>query len=78
LGCPPYHDHLLCAHIGVTRRVLINVQNLPVPFDQRVWGDPAYKVIGSVELYQSRFSGGPRLPYLGVCEHLTLADRREA
>ena len=25
------------AHIGVKRRILIIVQNLPVPFDRRVW-----------------------------------------
>ncbi len=30
-------DHLPCALIRVTRRVLIIVQNLPVPFDRRVW-----------------------------------------
>jgi hypothetical protein len=59
----------------VLRRVLITVQNLPVPFDLRVWlecralvpagyqmavvcpkskGDPSYKAINAVELYQYR------------------------
>ena len=33
----PYHDHLLIAPVEVKRRVLIIVQNLPVPFDRRVW-----------------------------------------
>jgi glycosyltransferase involved in cell wall biosynthesis len=33
----PYHDHRLSAHVWVKRRVLIIVQNLPVPFDRRVW-----------------------------------------
>jgi glycosyltransferase involved in cell wall biosynthesis len=57
------------------RRVLIIVQNLPVPFDRRVWlecqalvstgyrvavvcpkasGDPAYEVVDGVELYKYR------------------------
>jgi glycosyltransferase involved in cell wall biosynthesis len=35
-GCP-YHDHRLGALVNVERRVLIIVQNLPVPFDRRVW-----------------------------------------
>ena len=32
-----YQDRRLGAHVGVERRVLIIVQNLPVPFDRRVW-----------------------------------------
>ena len=32
-----YQDHILGALLGVERRVLIIVQNLPVPFDRRVW-----------------------------------------
>jgi glycosyltransferase involved in cell wall biosynthesis len=32
-----YQDHLLGALVRVKRRVLIIVQNLPVPFDRRVW-----------------------------------------
>jgi len=34
---PLYHDRLLCAPIQVKSRILIIVQNLPVPFDRRVW-----------------------------------------
>ena len=32
-----YQDNILAALLGVKRRVLIIVQNLPVPFDRRVW-----------------------------------------
>jgi glycosyltransferase involved in cell wall biosynthesis len=71
----------------VTRRVLIIVQNLPVPFDRRVWlecqalvsagyrvavvcpkgkGDPAYEVVGGVELYKYRpyAPGGSKLSFI--------------
>jgi glycosyltransferase involved in cell wall biosynthesis len=33
----PYHGTLPDARVRVTKRVLIVVQNLPVPFDRRVW-----------------------------------------
>ena len=68
-------------------RVLIIVQNLPVPFDRRVWlecqalvasgyqvavvcpkgkGDPAIQVVDSVELYKYRpyASGGSKLSFV--------------
>ena len=32
-----YQDHLLGALVMVKRRILIIVQNLPLPFDRRVW-----------------------------------------
>ncbi len=69
------------------RRVLIIVQNLPVPFDRRVWlecqalaaagyqvavvcpkgkGDPAHEVVGGVELYKYRpyAPGGSKLSFI--------------
>jgi glycosyltransferase involved in cell wall biosynthesis len=68
-------------------RVLIIVQNLPVPFDRRVWlecqtlisdghqvavvcpkgrGDPAYEVINAVELYKYRpyAPGGSKVSFI--------------
>ena len=68
-------------------RVLIIVQNLPVPFDRRVWlecqalisdghqvavvcpkgrGDPAYEVINTVELYKYRpyAPGGSKVSFI--------------
>jgi glycosyltransferase involved in cell wall biosynthesis len=68
-------------------RILIIVQNLPVPFDRRVWlechalvsagyrvavicpkgkGDPAYQVIGGVEIYKYRpyAPGGSKLGFV--------------
>jgi glycosyltransferase involved in cell wall biosynthesis len=33
----PYHSHPIRTPVRVKRRVLIIVQNLPVPFDRRVW-----------------------------------------
>jgi glycosyltransferase involved in cell wall biosynthesis len=68
-------------------RVLIIVQNLPVPFDRRVWlecqalvangyevtvvcpkgnGDPAYQLVDSVELYKYRpyAPGGSKLGFI--------------
>ena len=33
----PYHDRLLGALMDVMRRAMTIVQNLPVPFDRRVW-----------------------------------------
>src|SRR5437763_3906036 len=32
-----YHRHHRCALVLMKRRILIIVQNLPVPFDRRVW-----------------------------------------
>jgi glycosyltransferase involved in cell wall biosynthesis len=77
--------------MGVRRRVLIIVQNLPVPFDRRVWlecqglvsagylvavvcpkgkGDPAYEEVQGVELYKYRpyAPGGSKLGF--VTEYL--------
>ena len=71
----------------VKNRILIIVQNLPVPFDRRVWlecqaltsagyrvavvcpkgkGDPAYQVIDGVELYKYRpyAPGGSKLSFV--------------
>ena len=71
----------------VKNRILIIVQNLPVPFDRRVWlecqaltsagyrvavvcpkgnGDPAYQVIHGVELYKYRpyAPGGSKLSFV--------------
>jgi glycosyltransferase involved in cell wall biosynthesis len=71
----------------VTARVLIIVQNLPVPFDRRVWlecqalvaagyqvsvvcpkgkGDPSYQVLDSVRLYKYRpyAPGGSKLSFI--------------
>ena len=36
-GVTSYQDHLPCSLVRVEQRVLIIVQNLPVPFDRRVW-----------------------------------------
>jgi glycosyltransferase involved in cell wall biosynthesis len=87
-------------------RVLIIVQNLPVPFDRRVWlecralvadgyrvavvcpkgkQDPAYKVVDAVELYKYRpyAPGGSKLSFLAEYAYsflgtawLTLKARR--
>jgi len=78
------------------RRVLIIVQNLPVPFDRRVWlecqalvsagyrvavvcpkgsGDPAYEVIDTVELYKYRpyAPGGSKLSFIAEYAYSFLA-----
>lgn len=66
---------MLSRDVNDVQRVLIIVQNLPVPFDRRVWlecqalveagyqvtvvcpkgkGDPSFEVVGGVELYKYR------------------------
>jgi glycosyltransferase involved in cell wall biosynthesis len=78
------------------RRVLIIVQNLPVPFDRRVWlecqslastgyrvavvcpkgsGDPAYEVIDTVELYKYPLyaPGGSKLSFVAEYAYSFLA-----
>ena len=78
------------------RRVLIIVQNLPVPFDRRVWlecqalisagyrvavvcpkgrGDPAYEVIDAVELYKYRpyAPGGSKFSFVAEYAYSFLA-----
>ena len=80
-------------------RVLIIVQNLPVPFDRRVWlecqaltsagyrvavvcpkgkGDPGYEVIDSVELYKYRpyAPGGSKLSFIAEYAYSFLATAR--
>ncbi|MGZ4619813.1 MAG: glycosyltransferase, partial [Frankiaceae bacterium] len=77
-------------------RVLLIVQNLPVPFDRRVWlecpalvsaghqvavvcpkgnGDPAYEVVDTVELhkYRSYAPGGSKLGFVGEYAYSFLA-----
>jgi glycosyltransferase involved in cell wall biosynthesis len=83
----------------VQRRVLIIVQNLPVPFDRRVWlecqalasagyrvavvcpkgsGDPAYQVVDTVELYKYRpyAPGGSKLSFITEYAYSFLATAR--
>jgi glycosyltransferase involved in cell wall biosynthesis len=83
----------------VQRRVLIIVQNLPVPFDRRVWlecqalaaagyrvavvcpmgsGDPAYEVVDTVELYKYRpyAPGGSKLSFITEYAYSFLATAR--
>jgi glycosyltransferase involved in cell wall biosynthesis len=78
------------------RRVLIIVQNLPLPFDRRVWlecqalasagyrmaavcpkasGDPSYQVIDGVELYKYRpyAPGGSKLSFIAEYAYSFLA-----
>jgi glycosyltransferase involved in cell wall biosynthesis len=80
----------------VKRRILIIVQNLPVPFDRRVWlecqaltsagyrvavvcpkgrGDPAYEVVDSVELYKYRpyAPGGSKVSFIAEYAYSFLA-----
>jgi glycosyltransferase involved in cell wall biosynthesis len=80
----------------VKSRVLIIVQNLPVPFDRRVWlecqalvsagyrvavvcpkgkGDPAYEVIDKVELYKYRpyAPGGSKVSFVAEYAYSFLA-----
>ena len=83
----------------VLPRVLIIVQNLPVPFDRRVWlecraltaagyqvavvcpkgkGDPDYEVLDSVELYKYRpyAPGGSKLSFIAEYAYSFLATAR--
>ncbi len=78
------------------RRILIIVQNLPLPFDRRVWlecqalvsagyrvaavcpkasGDPSYQVIDGVELYKYRpyAPGGSKLSFIAEYVYSFLA-----
>jgi glycosyltransferase involved in cell wall biosynthesis len=82
-----YQDRGPGSPIDVKSRVLIIVQNLPVPFDRRVWlecqalvsagyrvavvcpkgkGDPAYEVIDTVELYKYKpyAPGGSKVSFV--------------
>jgi glycosyltransferase involved in cell wall biosynthesis len=82
--------------VGVKRRVLIIVQNLPVPFDRRVWlecqallsagyqvsvvcpkgqADPSYQVIDEVALYKYRpyAPGGSKLSFVAEYAYSFLA-----
>jgi len=83
----------------VDRRILIIVQNLPVPFDRRVWlecqalvsagyrvavvcpkgrGDPGYEIVDSVELYKYRpyAPGGSKLSFVKEYAYSFLATAR--
>jgi hypothetical protein len=75
----------------VTRRILIIVQNLPVPFDRRVWLECHIAALMDDEPRRARLGklGRARVEqelawsyseraYLGVYERLTSADRRGA
>jgi glycosyltransferase involved in cell wall biosynthesis len=85
----------------VERRVLIIIQNLPVPFDRRVWlecqalvsvgfrvavvcpkgrGDPSYEVVDQVELYkyQPYSPGGSKLSFIFEYVYSFLATARLA
>ena len=96
-----YQDHLPCALVGVEPRILIIVQNLPVPFDRRVWlecqalvsagyrvavvcpkgsGDPAYQVVDAVELHKYRpyAPGGSKLSFVAEYVYSFLATARLA
>ena len=91
-----YQEGAPLAHVKVAHRVLIIVQNLPVPFDRRVWlecqalisagyqvavvcpkgkGDPAYKVVDTVELYKYRpyAPGGSKLSFVAEYGYSFLA-----
>ena len=83
----------------MTTRVLIIVQNLPVPFDRRVWlecralvsagydvsvvcpkgkGDPSYQVLDSVRLYKYRpyAPGGSKLSFITEYAYSFVATTR--
>jgi glycosyltransferase involved in cell wall biosynthesis len=87
--------------VGVERRVLIIVQNLPLPFDRRVWlecqalvsagyrvaaispkasGDPSYQIIDQVELYKYRpyAPGGSKLSFVAEYAHSFLVTAWQA
>jgi glycosyltransferase involved in cell wall biosynthesis len=81
------------------KRILIVVQNLPVPFDRRVWlecralvadgyrvtvvcpkgtGDPSYQVVDTVELYKYRpyAPGGSKISFITEYAYSFLATAR--
>jgi len=91
-----YQDAVPGDPMYVKSRVLIIVQNLPVPFDRRVWlecqalvaagyqvavvcpkgkGDPAYEVIDTVELYKYRpyAPGGSKVSFVAEYAYSFLA-----
>lgn len=92
-----YQGRRLGGLVGVKkRRVLIIVQNLPLPFDRRVWlecralvsagyrvaavcpkasGDPSYQVLDEVELYRYRpyAPGGSKLSFIAEYVYSFLA-----
>jgi glycosyltransferase involved in cell wall biosynthesis len=91
-----YQDRGPGSPIYVKSRVLIIVQNLPVPFDRRVWlecqalvsagyrvavvcpkgkGDPAYEVIDTVELYKYKpyAPGGSKVSFVAEYAYSFLA-----
>jgi glycosyltransferase involved in cell wall biosynthesis len=91
-----YQDRGPGSPIDVKSRVLIIVQNLPVPFDRRVWlecqalvsagyrvavvcpkgkGDPAYEVIDTVELYKYKpyAPGGSKVSFVAEYAYSFLA-----
>ena len=94
---PAYQEYRLDPLVGVQKpRILIIVQNLPLPFDRRVWlecqallsagyrvaavcpkasGDPSYQVIDGVELYKYRpyAPGGSKLSFIAEYAYSFLA-----
>jgi len=95
-----YQGHRVGALVEVKKpRVLIIVQNLPLPFDRRVWlecqalasagyrvaaicpkasGDPSFQVIDGVELYKYRpyAPGGSKLSFIAEYAYSFLATAR--
>jgi glycosyltransferase involved in cell wall biosynthesis len=95
---PAYQEYRLDPLVGVQKpRILIIVQNLPLPFDRRVWlecqalvsagyrvaavcpkaseDDPAYQVLDEVELYKYRpyAPGGSKLSFIAEYAYSFLA-----
>lgn len=65
-----YHGHLRLAHVGVKRRVLITVQNLPVPFGRRAWLECQALVLAGyrVAVVCSQGSGDPACAFIDTVE----------